>query len=266
MSESEKTTETPRRGSGPWYVWGIILASPLFVLGTFLHLGPVFRYFEGLRNEEAGLFGVPCLVQLILVLCVLAGLPALVIRMIISWPKHIRSRRRLWALRLLLVPGLLAYCAVWFTPLPPSPRRAFIRGFEKYMKGNVDVPAIQTWLSTLDPNVPSDLSLSEEGEFRVFPEEDTPPIPCPECILRLEPKHADLARLQSGRLHVQLYWGAFWSAGRGLVVGDKEMEIPQTEPPGWYYYPPDTREERIRIPGRYCSPLAPGAYVWYEIE
>lgn len=265
MSESEKVTETSRQDGPPWYVWDIILASPLFALGTFLHLGPLFRYFEGLRNENDA-FGPACCFVLALVPAVLVSLPVMLIRMIISWPKHIRSKRRLWALRLLLVPGLLAYCALWFTPLPPSPGHAFIRGFEKYMNANVDAPAIQTWLIAVDPNLPTHMWLSEQGEFRVSPEEETPAIPCPECILRLEPKRAILATYDSGEARVMLYWGAFWSAGRGLVVGDEDMEIPQTRPSGWHYYPPDTREKRFRDRGCYVSPLAPGAYFWCGLE
>jgi len=44
------------------------------------------------------------------------------------------------------------------------------------------------------------------------------------------------------------------------------MEIPETqERTGQEYGPPD-RPQVVYAPGEYRLPLAPGAYIWYELQ
>ena len=73
----------------------------------------------------------------------------LVFRLAVSWPKHMRDRKRLWRLQLLTGGSLVLYASVFFVPTLRS-HDTFVLGLRKYAQTNVDVTAIRAWLSTVN--------------------------------------------------------------------------------------------------------------------
>jgi hypothetical protein len=197
---------------------------------------------------------------LILGMVTVIGLVVVVIRMIITWPRHIGSRPRVRRLRLLVVLGLLAYCALPYTPFALRHKFSFMRGFEKYAKANVDISAIQAWLAEIDPNEFD----KDDGDAWQKRHEAALQLPA---IARL----AGDARLrvvvsgeEQGRPMVYLCWFSWLRGSWGVAVGHEDMEIPYTESPFWHY--DASGNKTYREHGEYRSQIAPGAYVWADLD
>jgi hypothetical protein len=206
-----------------WFVWG--------------PFGLVF-YVNGLFNSIAAFLLIPVL----FVLIPAAGicLFVLVMRMALHWCEFSdgeKRRRIIWA----AVPfAFVLSSGMWFAGLQPAPGEMFVRGFAGYAERRADVPAIQDWRHTLDPN----FCVNEGGyaqERRLMPSEQPP------AIASLEPKWAGVRPDGRGRLMVRLLWGGGLIGHWGIVIGPPDMPTPPSDPYA-------SREDR--------SPLAPGVYVW----
>jgi len=132
-----------------------------------------------------------------------------------------------------------------FAGMQPFPVEMFARGFAKHMAWRVDVPAIQTWLSTLDANTYADAHADPDG----IPVPDTEH---PAAITRLHPNRYPLGvrvvRNDTGKLLVRLMWGGGMIGHWGIEVRDRSMGA-------W----PDSS-------GCGYLALAPGARVWYGLD
>ena len=70
----------------------------------------------------------------------------------------------------------------------------------------------------------------------------------------------------AGRANVRMMWGGGFIGHWGLVVGHRDMEIPETELPGRRVNAQGARRSELAMYGECRLPLAPGAYVWSDLE
>ncbi|OHB65002.1 MAG: hypothetical protein A2Y77_07100 [Planctomycetes bacterium RBG_13_62_9] len=179
----------------------------------------------------------------------------LIFRLGVSWPKHIRDRSRLWRLRGLVIAGLGAYAGLFFMPIFSS-QDAFTLGLKKYAQANVDIPAIQAWLRTVDPKD----CWGDRLDIRIDALSEAEQATWPEAIKSLKPPCIVNLYLDADRRPVvRLEWGGFDEA-YGIVVGSIDWEIPETR----LGREETTNESTFHKPD-YTRPLAPGAYVWYDV-
>lgn len=238
-----------------WYVFDIPTIGFLFLFGTFMNSFPLIFYVGGLRNDGALPFGM-CFYCAVLAPAALLCLVVLAARIGISWPKHIHHRRKLRTLRLVVIVGLVLYLALPFTMILPPGYKTFTWGFKKHAAVNADIPTIRSWLGTVDPKVCT-------GYMMLMADlKQADRIDWPEAITRLDPQDVTLTLDGNGHPVIHLGWGGL-DVFYGLVVGSENMEIPRTKP--------RTKQKHIsgRVfwdSGEYRLPVAPGAYVWYEIE
>jgi len=244
MSEETHKGRIAESSEGLWCAWDIVLAAVVAAWGL---LGPsgIGGYLCGLWNDVSLLFGVGFLFFLIGGPVVFLCLGVLVFRMASIWPEHIAGRKRLWILRLLVLVGLVAYLALPFTSLWPRDHLGFMPGFRQYVRRTADIPAIQAWLSTADPNLrdagPIVLRMNDPTQV-VWP--DT--VPWPPAIKRFDPTSIYFSQTADGRLTIRMTWYTPWNRW-GVEVGDKSMELP-------------ANSEAIGY-----QALAPGAWIWYEL-
>jgi hypothetical protein len=169
-------------------------------------------------------------------------LVALLVRMLAVWPRHIRGFRRL-----LLAWGIsLAALAILFV-LPFGargliPSDTFMSGFTRYVQGRADIPAVQAWLDALDRASLADPRRQSE----VASDANMPP-----SVRRLKAWHTMVTLDDKGRPMVRLMWGSGMMGSWGLVVGHREMQTPPSD---------------LARYGEYRASVAPGAYVWREIQ
>ena len=167
----------------------------------------------------------------------------------ISWPARIRSKYRLLLLRMVVIVGLGVYLALPFTPVKPSGFRTYTSGFKKYLQKEADIPAIRTWLSTVNPEACTDEEINLYTNYTlesVWPES----IDWPESITRFDPHYVSLSMDHTSHPIVRLTWGGalgHW----GFVVGGEDMETPESD---------------FSEYGEYRLELIEGAYVWHELQ
>ncbi|MEN6425675.1 MAG: hypothetical protein ABFE13_09950, partial [Phycisphaerales bacterium] len=242
-----------------WYVVDVVLFGGFAVAYAALwRISLLANYLDGLSNGGRWLLGLLgfCGLGILLVVWFFA----LLVRMLTAWLTHIRSWRRLVLLCTLTLIALAAWVGAPFGDLWPPGYVAFTHGFRRYMRTNGDLDAIRGWLITLDPNLCTEryIDLCTGNDFKPrWP--DT--VAWPEAITRFEPHYVQLIKTETRRPKVRLTWGGalgHW----GVEIGPEDMPIPETLP-----------RRRSAVQGRdlwdegeYRLPLAPGAYVWHEIQ
>jgi hypothetical protein len=246
-------TNRVKRGL-PWYLWDVPLLGVLLLFGIVENGFSVISYIGGLRNDGSLAFGA---VLWFVLLLPLAGIFLLLVlaRILVFWPGHVRDRKKLRKLQVGVILGLVIYLGLPFTGLLPPGYKTHTWGFRKHVGANVDVHAIQQWLGTVDPNACAD-GPAWTTEWRAQRAD------WPEPVMRMNPQSVTLALDGEGRPTIRLAWSGldeFW----GLAVGHAQMEIPQTQ----------ARTKEVLPGGRvsydngeYRLPVAPGAYVWHNIE
>jgi hypothetical protein len=255
MTNQEHATGVKSLYQRFWYVGDLIIMGFLFAYVTYLHSFPLIAYLGGLHNSGVWLFGAAMRWARLLSL---AGILLLILifRLAVSWPKHMRDRKRLWRLQWLTVGSLALYAGVFFVPTWRS-YDTFALGLRKYAQTNVDVTAIRAWLSTVDPkDCPGD---EVWWPFAGLPEAEK--ARWPEAILSLKPNLMRLYLDANHRPVVRLEWvglSEIW----GVVVGSVEMEIPKPKPARTEVVGGRTFRECYERP----LVIAPGAYVWHEFH
>ena len=255
MTERGTPTAYSRRRKRFWYIGDLIVIGLLFAHITYLHSFPLIAYLGGLHNSVVWVFGAAMRWAMLLPL---AGILLLILifRLAVSWPKHMRDRKRLWRMQLLTVGSLVLYAGVFFVPTWRS-YDTFALGLRKYAQTNVDVTAIRAWLSTVDPK---DCSGDEVWwPFAGLPEAEK--ARWPEAILSLKPNRMHLYLDANRRPVVRLKWVGL-SDTWGVVVGSVEMEIPKPKPARTEVVGGRTFREYYERP----LVIAPGAYVWHEFH
>jgi hypothetical protein len=209
-----------------WFVWGP-LGLICYVSGRFNSLF-VFMLVP--------LFGL-------LLIGGTVSLPVVAIHAIVRWRALCIRAKLLECYLLLAMAALVTSFGLGFTGIEPTPINMFARGFAKYAARRADVPAIQTWLSTLNPKEYVGANIDSGG--MPFPPAEQPP-----AIRKLNPERYPIGvrvgQDDSGNLMVRVTWGGGFIGHWGIKVGDKSVQ------------PPADSE------GIGYRPLAPGAWVWYE--
>lgn len=240
MNEDMRDNTLAVRRVGPWrIVGGVLLAA--FVASWFVW-GPLglICYVGGLFNAD--LVFLLTLPFVLLIPLGLIFLPVLAGYTVTRW-RRLSDRGKV--LSFLFTVALLANATslgLEFAGVGSSPFDMFVRGFARYAKSRADVPAIQSWLGTLDPNEYIDTNADYGGGM---------PLPAtmyPPAIAHLNPRRhhvgVQVARDDQGKLRVRLLWGGGLIGHWGIEVGDENVQPP-----------PDSETVRHR-------PLAPGAWVW----
>ncbi len=134
--------------------------------------------------------------------------------------KSLKIKQYKW-LRILLAlcPAILTliYLGSVIFPLEPGVYE-FLRGYEKWVEKEVDIPTIQQWLASL----PEEYSGQYYFEATGFPE------PLPEAITKLDPYHMEFSEFKDGIRSVEFEWGCaldHW----GIIIGLPGMETPKEE-------------------------------------
>jgi hypothetical protein len=254
VSDPERSEQPAMNASRVWYAADVLCLVCLFGYITLLHAGYWVWYVGGLRNRPPFMFD-PYIWYLMLATPA-AGvcLIALIVRIMVSWPKHIQDSRRLLRLRLLVILGLVLYAGLHFVPLPPGVEDAFLLGYRKYARFHIDVPGIQTWLAALDPNEWIERGSNGRLDYHLVEAERSS---WSEIILALKPDVVRPFLDDRGRSAVSLSWSRLHDTW-GVEIGHPEMEI---EPKPKRQSDSDV-VFREREP--YRLPLAPGACVWHE--
>jgi hypothetical protein len=168
----------------------------------------------------------------------------------------------------LLIVFCVAFPASLALRIGPSGAMMRVWGFYWYAQIKTDVPAIQAWLGTLDPNDCRDQSLDEKIAPTAWMKDPPKFIPWPSCLMVLHSKnvYTRLLKDNAGQPMIRLSWGSGMAGTWGVVVGNKGMEIPKTEDPRWKEYQSGSKTDRLWEHGEYRKALAPGAYVWTDLE
>jgi len=234
-----------------WYVLDIILIIVILSCGTLNDPSGLIRYVCGLLNQKQVLFAMTfgCVFLMLPVgLCFVL----LVLRVMGSWPEHMRKGLRLSSLQVFFILGLILYLLSPLIPMRPSGASTYFRGFAKYVESNADIVAIRSWLGTLDPNdcVVYHISNPHEGTKSSNPKY-LEQAEWPEPIARVKPRHVVLSLYDKSHPKVQLNWGSGLLGSWGLVIGPDSMPTPESD---------------ISRYGEYRQEIHNGAYIWYGIE
>jgi hypothetical protein len=235
-----------------WYI------GDLLVLGLLsAHIMYVRSYYEvsyrsGLQHNGAPRFarGI-CIGFWFLFAAVL--LLILLFRLTVTWSKRITDRKRRWMLRGLVIALLGLYGGVFRATIRSS-GEAFMLGLQEYARANVDVPAIQAWLRTVDPKD----CLGDQLRIPIEAMSKAEQARWPEAIKSLKPMEVGLYLDSARRPVVRLIWGGF-DEDYGVVVGNVDMEVIGTQPAQAEATYPSAFYEHAH----YMRPLAPCAYVYY---
>lgn len=223
------------------YYWDIVLGVIPTWFGAMFDLWGVLSYLGGLINVPFALIAL--LMSVMLVPAVPLCLVVLLVRMLFVWPRHIRGRGRLLAAWGMVGGVFLLAFVLPFILASWSPREAFMAGFRRHVLRRVDVPAVQNWLSTLEPSGPRP---PDQGNAEIPVDESD----IPKSIAQLRAWGTEVRLDDMGRPMIWLMWGSGVMGGWGLVVGDRDMETP---PSDFSQY------------GEVRTTIAPGAYTWYEL-
>ncbi len=215
----------------PWYTWDVVLLGVLFLFGTFGNSFPLLSYLGGLRNDKNIVFMAGVWFFLLTpIACVC--LAAVIIRITRYWPRHLVDRRRRYVLQIVASLGTLAYVGLPFLRLGPSEHKMHLWGMRRYVQTQVDVPAIRTWLNSLDPNewhgVQIDFRSDGEGQL-VARSSD---VVLPACILDLRPRFVSLSFAIGYGFEVTLRWGDRLLGTWGMAIGP-ETTGPPANLSGW---------------------------------
>ncbi len=248
---------TSARGERAWYMWDAFLFGIFAGLCVaFLGVPSLLDYFAARRGGYPSFGG--CFISLGTALLLLGCLAVLCVRLFVTWPRYIRGLRRLLAAWFAAAVLLVACVVLSFVTLPPG-YKSQTWGFRRYIQARADIPAMQAWLDTIDPNVCDGLWIEVVGT----PRAGSPTASLPAFISDLKPRHIQLSLNVANRPMVRLQWGSGLLGTWGLTIGHEEMPIPKTQPREKVTLPSG---QVFYNPGQYRLPLADGAYVWHDIE
>jgi hypothetical protein len=257
LSETETASTNETRGklaglhAKRWYVFDIILIIVVLLYGTLNDPFGLIMYVCGLFNQ----MGIRAMMTFAWVLWMIPAalcFVVVVLRIIISWPKHMTKSFRLSMLQVLAVFGLALYSALPFIQIGPRGIDVYMKGFTKYVEANADIAAIRSWLGTLHPDdcVVYNITNLNDGTKRSSPKQLEKP-EWPEAIAHTGPRYVVLSLYDEKDPQVRLNWGSGFLGSWGLVVGVETMPTPKSD---------------LSRYGEYRKEIQKGAYIWYGIE
>lgn len=233
-----------------WYVFDILLIIVIIFYGTLNDPFGLIMYVCGLFNKMVISAGMVFIWVFWLVPAAFC-LVVLLLRIIISWPKHIQNKSKLLLLRVFVIIGLAIYLLLPFVHIKPSGMRIYIAGFRRYIEANADIPAIRSWLGTLKPEDCVVYNIIMGNGSRRSSPKDLPKSEWPEVIAKVDPRIVRLSVDDDKHPKARLWWGSGFLGSWGLVVGHEEMETPESD---------------LSRYGEYRQEIYKGAYIWYAIE
>lgn len=264
MGEQQENCDlVPKPWVKRWYVVDLMLFGGFAVAyAAFFGFMALSSYMDG-RSGGRDIFSSLCVLP-VMGCILLLWLFLLPVQIVLGWPKHVKSRRKLVVLYLLVSLGLVVWIALPFTGLWPPGYEMFTDGFGHYLRAEMDLAAVRDWLSSLDPRTYDgqhfDLSV-RSGLGTSWPDR----IAWPAAITRFDPHYVQFNKTEAGRLKIRLTWGGalgHW----GVEIGPQDMEIPPSQERQREKVGPPGHESWFDGTGEYRLPLAPGAYVWHEIQ
>jgi hypothetical protein len=131
-----------------WYAGDLIVLGLLSACILYVHSYGEVSYRSGLQHNGAPRFATGmCLGMLLPFAAIL--LLILILRLSVTWSKRITDRKKRWKLRGLVIATLGLYGVVFVASIRSSGGQ-FTLGLQEYAQANVDVPAIQAWLRTVN--------------------------------------------------------------------------------------------------------------------
>lgn len=127
----------------------VVLLGVLFLFGTFGGAEYLGTRRDG--HSSWGFYGLLAFMGLGLLLFI--GPWILALRLFIAWPRHIRGFRRLLLRQVVVIVGVMSLLAATSTRVLAARIPVPAVGFRRYVQRQADIPAMQTWLDTVDPNV-----------------------------------------------------------------------------------------------------------------
>ena len=230
-------------------IWRTVLL--IAILGSVLVGGPLglLLYIAGLLNSLA-IFGSAVPLFMLTPIAILA----LLIHGFSH--RHDLTQGQRWTRVLITaacaacwIPVLLGFCGIRFE----GAGGMHLHGVGRYAQMKADIPAIQAWLATLDPNDCDHERLGRESPPGQTPSEFAPKsIPWPPCLAGLRDANAMLLLDDAGRPMIQLMLGGGGFLGHwGITVGNPGMDLEAQNAlgSGWM-------GQRKR--------LVSGAYAWFQ--
>lgn len=234
-----------------WYVSDVVLFLILFLYGTLNDPFGLIMYVCGLYNQLVKRFFMMFIWVFLLIPATLC-FGVLMLRIILTWPKHIMNKSKLLFLRLLVIVGLGIYWILPFTLIIPHGLSVYIKGFEKYVRAEADIVEIRNWLGTLGPEdcVLYNITNAHDGSKSSSPK-DLQMQEWPRVIGELKPRYVRLSVDADNHPRVRLNWGSGFLGSWGLVVGHETMPTPESD---------------LSRYGEYRKEIRKGVYIWYGID
>ena len=236
--------------TGDWYTLDIILIILVFLSGIPMDPFGLIAYVCGLFNKMA-IWSMMLFTLVFLFVPAALCLLVLLLRMFISWPKHIKNKRRLLLLRVFVIVGFAIYLTLPFTPFFPPGLRIYIAGFRKHIEAKADIEAIRGWLGTLKPEDCEVYNITTGDGRKLSSPKDLQKKQWPYVIINIKPRHVRLSLDNDKQPKVRLNWGSGFLGSWGLVVGNENMPTPESD---------------LSRHGEYRQEIRKGAYIWYGIE
>ncbi len=124
-----------------------------------------------------------------------------------TWPRHIRGLWRLLMAWFAAAVVLVACVVLSFVTLPPI-YKSQTWGFRRYIQARADIPAIRTWLDTVDPNLCDGKRIGVGTDVHGVPILLHFGVSLPALVLDLEPRYVQLSLDVANRPMVRLRWGS----------------------------------------------------------
>ena len=211
----------------------ILIAIAMFL---FNYINYVISYNIGLKNELVISIDLFIYVTLFCIIIILAVIIIYIYRLCI----HLKtlSKKAIY-FRILFIILLLSTIFIEEIYVSKPGYIYTCRGFSERMHREADIPAIQSWLETVDTD-----SLDFKQNYAKIKESEWP-----DSIVKLYPKDVYFERYNKDKTRARLLWGGTLVGRWGLVVGNKSMTMTISD---------------IKEDGEYRMQFEPGAYIWYD--
>lgn len=184
----------------------------------------IMEYLAGLYNDPslhpffAGLFFD--FLKVLLLLVAFIGLVVIAfIGLVVNLFKKFKIYKNIGINFLLLGLSLGVFIGNRYVRMPGPPgATVFLRGFDKWVRKNVETAAIQEWLATIDDRYFSKDYYADTGSPNEFPK----------FIIDLNPKFISFGYSELDNTKIaKLSWGSGLLGEWGVIIGNSNMEMPK---------------------------------------
>ncbi|MEN6308990.1 MAG: hypothetical protein ABFD91_14675 [Anaerohalosphaeraceae bacterium] len=212
MTENAKSKFSPYKAE----IILIVLMSLIFVVPKMIFYN--LYYKSGLYNDRSDILWAGMCISCQTIPFIILIIVSLVhfVRLII---KSCKAKKALWLkLALSLIPFLIPLVVFVHLRYFAQPRaELFLQGYEKWVQKEVDIPAIENWLKSLDSTTSSRMYSSNEADFSKD---------LPEFITRFNPPYVRFSDFEKEGRAIEFEWGGAFGHW-GLRIGPADMEMPE---------------------------------------